>query len=129
MSMLVVTKGPVAIAGSILSLLKRRGISVPTKVEMIIDDKMLSATINPKYGVVLTNFKVAKIPSSNPYKTPRMSPTLISFKMIFRILPMSTRPVAKPRTIIVDDWVPILPPIPMITGINAARAMVVSSMF
>jgi hypothetical protein len=48
MSMLVVTKGPVAIAGSTLSLLKRRGTSVPTKVEMIIDDKMLRATINPK---------------------------------------------------------------------------------
>ena len=89
MSMLVVTKGPVAIAGSISSFLKRRGTSVPTKVEMIIDDKMLRATINPKYGVVLTNFKVAKITSSNPYKTTSMSHTLISFKMIFSLLKSS----------------------------------------
>ena len=35
-----------------------------------------------------------------------------------------TRPVAKPLTIIVEDCVPIFPPIPMITGINAANAIV-----
>ena len=48
MSMLVVTKGPVAIAGSIVSFRKRRGTSVPTKVEMIIDDNMLNEIISPK---------------------------------------------------------------------------------
>ena len=93
--MLVVTKGPVAIVGSMFSFLKRRGATVPTKVEMIIDDNILSATISPKYGVVLTNFRVAKTPSSNPYKTPRMSPTLISFKM--------------QRTVIAFDLLPKLP--------------------
>ena len=40
------------------------------------------------------------------------------------LLPTFTLPVAKPRTTNVDVCVPILPPIPIITGINAAKASV-----
>ena len=67
---------------------------------------------------------MANNPNINPYKIPRIIPTRISFKMIVKLFPTFTRPVASPRTTNVDVCVPILPPIPIITGINAARARV-----
>ena len=46
--MLVVTNGPVAIAGSISSFLSIKGIIVPTVAATIIDAQILSPTTNPK---------------------------------------------------------------------------------
>ena len=66
MSMLVVTNGPVAIAGSIFNLLKRSGMSDPINDEIIIEDKMLSATTNPSMGVAFINFIAAKHPNKTP---------------------------------------------------------------
>ena len=42
---------------------------------------------------------------------------------------MFTLPVAIPRTMIVDDCVAIFPPIPRITGMNAANATIFASIF
>ena len=67
---------------------------------------------------------MANNPNNNPYKIPRIIPTRISFNIIDKLFPTLTRPVASPLTTNVDVCVPILPPIPMITGINAARARV-----
>ena len=63
-----------------------------------------------------------------PHKAVRvlnqLASPLIKLLSSFQSSPL---PVAKPLTMIVEDCVPTLPPIPMITGINAARAMAFSS--
>ena len=55
-----------------------------------------------------------------------MAPTIISLNINGNVFATSTLPVAKPLTIIVDDCVPIFPPIPIITGINAASIIICS---
>ena len=49
--MLVVTNGPVAMAGSISSFLSIKGMIVPTVAAIIIDEHILSPTTNPNYLV------------------------------------------------------------------------------
>ena len=56
-----------------------------------------------------------------PYNTPRIKPMASSLKTTGQRSLTFMRPVARPRTTIVDDCVPIFPPIPIITGIKAAR--------
>lgn len=46
--MVVVTKGPVATAGSILSLWKINGTEVPTKAATVMDDKIEHPTTTDK---------------------------------------------------------------------------------
>ena len=91
---------------------------------MIMDIHMLNPTTTPIIGETSINWKIAKTPNNNPYKIPNISPTLISLNKILTEFSILTLPVANPLTIIVEDWVPILPPIPIITGIKAANAMV-----
>ena len=64
--MLVVTNGPVAIAGSISSFLSIKGIIVPTVAATIIDAHILSPTTNPKLSGALVKVNFAKTPSSIP---------------------------------------------------------------
>ena len=64
--MLVVTNGPVAIAGSISSFLSINGIIVPTVAATTIDAKILSPTTNPKLFGAFVKVNFAKTPSSNP---------------------------------------------------------------
>ena len=94
---------------------------------IIIDAQILKPTTRPRIGDTSKNRKIAKIPKRIPYKIPRISPTRISFNKIFTEFSSPTRPVANPRTIMVEDCVPILPPIPIITGMNAASTIVFCS--
>ena len=65
-SMLVVTNGPVAIAGSISSFLSIKGENVPTPVASTIDAQILKPTTRPITGSVSTNLKMANIPNKKP---------------------------------------------------------------
>ena len=65
-------------------------------------------------------------PIINPYVAPNKLPTITSFSIKGIVLATSTLPVAKPLTTIVEDCVPTFPPIPMITGINAAKMIICS---
>ena len=58
--MLVVTNGPVAIAGSISSFLSINGIIVPTVAATIIEAHILSPTTNPKLSGALVKVNFAK---------------------------------------------------------------------
>ena len=101
--MLVVTNGPVAIAGSISNFLKNKGVNVPTPVAIIIDEHMLKPTTTPIIGLVSIKRNPAKIPSITPYKTPRIKPALSSFSIIVSSFPIVILPVAIPLTMIVED--------------------------
>ena len=59
--MLVVTKGPVATAGSISSFLKINGITVPTVAATIMDTQMLRPTTIPREPGASENKILAKI--------------------------------------------------------------------
>ncbi len=52
-----------------------------------------------------------------------INPTRSSLKKTWRIVEKSMRPVAKPRTTMVADWPPTLPPMPVMTGMNEISAM------
>ena len=123
-SIAVVTNGPVATAGSISNRFKIKGTNEPIEAAMIIDAQILSPTTSPSRGDTSRKRKTANIPRRRPYRIPRIRPTRISLKRIFVEFSKFTRPVAKPRTIMVEDCVPILPPMPIITGIKAPSAIV-----
>ena len=86
MSMLVVTKGPVAIAGSTSSRCNNRGTKEPNAVAISIDPAIPSPTTKPRYGEISTNCIIANNPNNNPYKRPRIIPTRTSFKIIDKLL-------------------------------------------
>ena len=53
---------------------------------------------------------------------PMTAPTFACCQRILKVRPLAgMRPVASPRTVIVDVWEPMLPPIPMITGTKVSR--------
>ena len=62
--MLVVTKGPVAIAGSMSNFLKTKGVKVPTPVAIIIDEQILKPTTTPIIGSVFKKRNPANNPSN-----------------------------------------------------------------
>ena len=66
-SILVVTNGPVATAGSISNFLKISGVKVPTAVARSIEEHILSPTTTPNIGSEPRNLKFANIPSIIPY--------------------------------------------------------------
>ena len=74
MSMLVVTKGPVAIAGSISTFLKTKGVNVPTPVAIIIVEQILNPTTTPIIGSVFKKRTPANNPSIRPYNNPKIKP-------------------------------------------------------
>ena len=87
---------------------------------------MLKAITSPKSGSDDFVIYADAAPTTEPYNAPKIAPTIISLKISGKVLVTSTRPVASPLTIIVDDCVPILPPIPMITGMKAASIIICS---
>ena len=101
--MLVVTKGPVAIAGSISNFLKTKGVNVPTPVAIIIDEQILNPTTIPITGSVSKKRSPANNPSMRPYNKPRIKPVFSSFNIVAPSSPIVILPVAIPRTIIVED--------------------------
>ena len=101
--MLVVTKGPVAIAGSISNFLKIKGVNVPTPVAITIDEQILRPTTTPIIGSGSKKRNQANNPSIRPYNKPKIKPILSSFNIIIPSFPMVILPVAIPRTIIVED--------------------------
>ena len=80
--MLVVTKGPVAIAGSTSSRCNSSGTKDPKAVAISIDPAIPIPTTKPRYGEISTNCIMANNPNNNPYKIPSIIPTRISFKII-----------------------------------------------
>ena len=102
-SILVVTNGPVATAGSISNFLKISGVKVPTAVARSIEEHILSPPTTPYIGSEPRNLKFANTPSIIPYNTPSINPTLSSFKSTLNSFPISILPVAIPLTIIVED--------------------------
>ena len=89
--MLVVTKGPVAIAGSTSSRCNNRGTKDPKAVAISIDPAIPSPTTKPRYGEISTNCIMANNPNINPYKIPRIIPTRISFKMIVKLFKLNPK--------------------------------------
>ena len=57
-SILVVTNGPVAIAGSTSSFFKISGIVDPTVTAIIIDEQILNPTTRPRSGSALINLNL-----------------------------------------------------------------------
>ena len=103
MSIAVVTKGPVATAGSISKRFKIRGTRDPIVAAMIIDAQILRPTTRPKTGEISRKRKIANNPRRIPYRMPRISPTRISLNNILAEFSNPTRHVGRPRTIIVED--------------------------
>ena len=64
--MLVVTKGPVATAGSISSFRKISGVNDPTATAINIEHKTLNPMTSPNIGSVSMNLKFANIPNITP---------------------------------------------------------------
>ena len=123
-SIAVVTNGPVDIAGSKLSFLRTIGTLAPTAVAIVIEQKMLNPITIPKFGIEVPVMYSEAIPTNKPYVDPSKLPTNSSFKISGIVFVTSTLPVASPLTTIVEDCVPTLPPIPIITGINAAKTII-----
>ena len=126
MSIAVVTKGPVDIAGSKLSFLRTMGTLAPTAVAMVIEQKMLKPITKPRLDIDVPVIYSEAKPTNRPYAAPKKLPTTTSFKINGTVLVTSTLPVASPLTTIVEDCVPTLPPMPIITGINAAKTIICS---
>lgn len=110
--------GPDATAGSIPSFEKVNGTIEANNPAIIIDTVMDNPTINPI--AVGSPFKKAKVElnsaTRNPQKVPIKIATRTSFQITLNIRPLSRCPVAMPRTINVEDWFPMFPPMVMMTG-------------
>lgn len=65
-SIAVVTKGPVDIAGSKLSFLRIIGTLAPTAVAMVIEQNMLKPTTRPSSGIVVPDIYPDAQPTSKP---------------------------------------------------------------
>ena len=108
MSFAVVINGPVAKAGSMFIRLRIIGIVEPTAAakQTTISNEIpeVSALLKSlvKYNDISVSIMEHIIPFSNP--------TLNSFQRRVSISVVCIAPVASPRTTIVDDWIPILPP-------------------
>ena len=66
MSIVVVTNGPVAIAGSTSNFLSSKGTIVPMEVAMIIEEQILKPTTSPNVAGASLKKKNAKVPSRKP---------------------------------------------------------------
>jgi hypothetical protein len=116
MSFVVVINGPVANAGSIFIRLSIIGIVEPTiaaKVTTISND-IPEVRDLPKSLVKYKDIKVRIIEQIKPFK----SPTRNSFQRRISMSVVCIAPVASPRTTIVEDWIPILPPSAATSGMK-----------
>ena len=125
-SIAVVTNGPVDIAGSKLSFLRTIGTLAPTAVAIVIEQNMLNPMTKPMLVIEFPVIYSEARPTIRPYAVPNKLPTITSFKINGMVFVTSTLPVASPLTTIVEDCVPTLPPMPIITGINAAKTIICS---
>ena len=123
-SIAVVTNGPVDIAGSKLSFLRTIGTLAPTAVAIVIEQKILKPITIPRFDIEVPVIYSEARPTNKPYAPPSKLPTITSFKINGIVFVTSTLPVASPLTTIVEDCVPTFPPIPIITGINAAKTII-----
>ena len=112
--MAVVTKGPVATAGSIFILAKTIGIREPIRAATDMELRTASPTDKANTSVVYRTCATTAI--IIPYTMPRIKPMASSFKTTDLKSLKCKRPVASPLTTIVEDCVPIFPPIPIIIG-------------
>ena len=126
-SIAVVTKGPVDIAGSKLSFFRIIGTLAPTAVAIVIEQNMLNPITRPRLFIEVPVIYSEARPTNKPYVAPNKLPTITSLKINGKVFVTSTLPVASPLTTMVEDCVPTLPPIPIITGINAAKTIICSN--
>ena len=116
MSFVVVIKGPVAKAGSMFILLRIIGIVDPTVAakHTTISNEIPEIRALLKLLVKYNDISVSIIEHIKPFN----KPTLNSFQRRISISVVCIAPVASPRTTIVDDWIPILPPRAATSGIK-----------
>jgi len=81
----VVTKGPVATAGSIWNFSKIRGTMDPTRAAMDMEDKIARPTAkdSDREKGCAAKVNLAISPIKRPYIIPRIKPTASSFKTTF----------------------------------------------
>ena len=115
-SFVVVIKGPVAKAGSIFIRLRNIGIVEPTVAakQTTISNEIPEVSALLKSLVKYNDISVSIIEHIIPFN----NPTLTSFQRRISISVVCIAPVASPRTTIVDDWIPILPPSAATSGIK-----------
>lgn len=118
MSLVVVTKGPVAIAGSTPNFFNITGIEAPTTVAKIIIP-------NRADEIITANFKEteSKNKSEAPIKTalqtsPFTRETKNSLNIFLKVSLIQISPMLKPRTITIAACVPEFPPTAITTGIK-----------
>ena len=112
----MVIKGPVAKAGSIFILLRIIGIVEPTIAakQTTISNEIPEVSALTKSLVKYSDISVSIMEHIIPFN----SPTLNSFQRRVSISVVCIAHVANPRTTIVDDWIPILPPKAATSGIK-----------
>lgn len=115
MSLLVVIKGPVAIAGSIPLLSKNNGTNVPMKPATTIT-AISDMEIANEVGKSPFQIQV-KISSKQDRINPFNNANNISFINLLLMLPLMSS-LARPCTIIALDCTPTLPAIAAINGVN-----------
>ena len=121
MSLVKVINGPVARAGSTFNLLSNRGNAVPN-----MDANMI--TINKDMVTVIGIASDVKLKQSDRIKMIEeqmqafMTAHEISFEILCNIFFDVSVLEASPFTTIAEDWMPTLPPMAVITGINMAVA-------
>jgi hypothetical protein len=106
MSFAVVTKGPEATAGSTPKRLKMMGTRVPMSEATTMATAMARPTASPRVGLPCQSSAIA--PRVKPQTKAMTRPTLTSLKTVRPNLCRSKSPVARPLTVIVDDWIPTL---------------------
>ena len=120
MSLVVVIKGPVAMAGSILNLSNVIGTNVPNieaNITTANNDRLTDIVILP--GVPINILKPNVI---NAIILALINDTPNSFNICVPAFRRSNDPFANPCTIIADDCMPTFPAVPAINGINSAMA-------
>lgn len=112
--------GPAAKAGSISNLFRTKGTKAPKEPEKSITVIRLIPTPKPK--CVSDNQKATTSPSRIPHRIPLIKATRNSVKSRLPVRMMLISPVARPLITTVAAWVPVFPPIAIITGMKKERA-------
>src|SRR6056297_3954787 len=121
-SVTVVTKGPEANAGSMLSLSRTMGMTMAPKAAAISVSSIATAITAASMGT--PNQKPATSAINTPKVRPFMAPTVISRQHTRKALLAVSSRVAIARTATVIVWVPALPPMEATIGISTASATI-----
>ena len=120
MSLVVVIKGPVAMAGSILNFSNVIGTNVPNieaNITTANSDMLTATVISASVPISILNANV-----NNAIILALINDTPTSFRICVPTLRRSNDPFANPCTMIADDCTPTFPAVPAIKGIKRAMA-------